>query len=346
MFHIEIMFVLGCIAALVVVLSIVLMFLMIRRVLEQKNEEKMRGFMTNHSSEFFNYLMKGEPLSEEMIPTSVWKIRAIEEVFNRYLKSIHSEEMQSRITQFVELHMLSYYRRRLRSRKWSHRMNTLHYIHDFKIGALLEDVEKMLRSSKQYSKEEYFQMIKVLMVLSDSNALKYLQEKQVEYTQLEYRKLLFEISEEKIANLLPSFDQLSPELQLSVIDVIGMRKLEPFLPFLEEKIKSDDREIRLAILKAMTHFSYIPNFQQYLYFVESDYWEERMLMARLFVQVNRSEAEPFLRQLIQDPSWWVRSQAARSLISLKNGSKLLESIISYSEDRYAIDMAREVLRKV
>ena len=51
-------------------------------------------------------------------------------------------------------------------------------------------------------------------------------------------------------------------------------------------------------------------------------------------------AEPLL-QLLSDPSWFVRSQAAQSILHYPNGQAVLEHAAVHAEDRYARDMAAE-----
>lgn len=342
----DIRYVVVFILILVGVLFLIFTYLIVKRLIEDSKERKKKHYIKKYRNELFQYLLNNDRLSRNLIPTTSWKIDSIEEMLNCYVKNIKSESIISRISEYAELHLTAYYRKCLKSRRWSIRMNALYYIVEFQIQSLVHDIEAMLQNEKKYSRDERFQMYRALIKLSDSNINHLFFTENTTFSEYEYRKLLIELSEEQIHELLTSEKELPYELMIGVIDIIGLKKLEQFTPFLEERLQDDDLEVRIQVLKAFNEFTMIYNIENLLPFIDSDHWQERMLIARLLEKMEREEAERYLLELMKDSSWWVRSQAARTLLSFKDGKKTLGMLIKNSDDRFAADMAEEVLKKV
>lgn len=126
---------------------------------------------------------------------------------------------------------------------------------------------------------------------------------------------------------------------------MGLKRDIEYLPHLEVQLKQEDVEIRIRSLRAIYEIGVIINPETYLPFVKSPIWEERLMIAKLFQLLPLSYTLPHLQILLEDESWWVRSQAARTMMNDKNGRESLEEYIENSSDRYAIDMAYEALGK-
>lgn len=343
----ELKYLISLIFAISAVLTFLIIYLTASRLLERKNERRKEWYFRKFKDEIYNYLLAGEKLSRHLIPICKWKIEAMEHVFLQYIKTAQNEEMLMRITNYAEIYLLDYYRKLLCHRKWSIRINTLYCINEFQLTALAEDVESLLYKKKNYTKEEYFEIYK-LLVKKQRNCEQmvcYFAKIGDIFSEFEYRRLLMEMTEQQIEGLLFALHKLPYSLQLSIFDVIGIRKLESCIPALEQHLQAKDIEMRLRVLKAMSQFPHLSNLDQYYRFAESQHWQERLMFAKLTQHFNEKEAIAFLLRLIKDPSWWVRQQAAKSLQMLQSGYQMLESIIKENEDPFAADMAKEILRK-
>jgi len=70
-----------------------------------------------------------------------------------------------------------------------------------------------------------------------------------------------------------------------------------------------------------------------------------MLAARLAGVMKSEETIDQLVELLQDSSWWVRSQAGQSITMFPQGKKILEDVMNSSNDSFARDMAWEWINK-
>lgn len=114
---------------------------------------------------------------------------------------------------------------------------------------------------------------------------------------------------------------------------------------MESCLHNDDAEIRIRTLKAIFEIGIITDLDKYLPFITSQIWEERLMMAKLLGALPISITSSYLQELLEDENWWVRTQAAKSIGRNKDGKIVLQSYINSSNDRYAIEMANQVLGK-
>ena len=161
----------------------------------------------------------------------------------------------------------------------------------------------------------------------------------------DYKKLLIELDDESLKKLVHQFNEWNSSFQYGLITVIGKKIDVSALAFLEGKLNSDDPEVRIRTLKAINKIGAITNLEMYLSFVDSSIWEERLMVARLFRNISFEKALPYLKKLIQDESWWVRSEAAQTINQSRYGKEALKEIIENSSDPFAIDMAREYFKR-
>lgn len=69
------------------------------------------------------------------------------------------------------------------------------------------------------------------------------------------------------------------------------------------------------------------------------------MFTKILLHIPEHLSRPYLETLIEDEVWLVRKQAATSLAKIKNGTISLNKIIQSSNDPYAVDAAKESLRK-
>lgn len=159
-----------------------------------------------------------------------------------------------------------------------------------------------------------------------------------------YRSILLRLKPEMFEEFIRPFYYCREELQLAILDVISMKKEVDYLVFLESIFEKYDGEIKLRALKAISSIGYVRNIEEYLFLTKSKKWQERMMVAKLLGSYEEQHLY-LLITLLHDSSWWVRSQAAESIINFKKGRAILLEIIKHSKDTFAQDMAREWLNK-
>jgi hypothetical protein len=297
-------------------------------------------------SVWYRFLIEGEDLWKQLIPANKFEQKAVEEMLINYANNIVDATVLQKIESFVETYLRDDYRNRLKSKKWSIRINTLYRIFDFRMYSLMDDCIEMLNAKKSYSEEEYFLIYKILS-FHHHNELFISHMINPKYTigEMEYKKLLFHADKQTLQQFILKYEDLPKSLKHTLIDIIGLKYGVDYILFLEDKLEDNDVEVRIRVLKAIGQIGFIRNMELYLPFIESDYWEERLMAAKLLGNVPISTAQQYLEELLQDSTWWVRSQAAKTLRGSKFGKEILESFIHSSDDRYAVDMAREVLGK-
>ncbi|MEG0261144.1 MAG: HEAT repeat domain-containing protein, partial [Lysinibacillus sp.] len=223
--------------------------------------------------------------------------------------------------------------------------STLYKMRDYQMSFLLPNVEEMLQKPKSLDIDEYVIILKILSVYNRDLFLAHLFEPKLPLGEFEYIKLIHQLDESYFDMLLEQFDELPINLSIAFIVVIGYQAKSDSkdIMFLEELLSSSNSELRVRALKSLTKIGAFHDFGKYKEFVQSEVWEERLMFAKMLVNVQEPIARPYLEKLIEDDTWWVRKQAATTLSNIKNGAQSLEHIIKFSNDRYAVDMAKELL---
>jgi len=75
-------------------------------------------------------------------------------------------------------------------------------------------------------------------------------------------------------------------------------------------------------------------------------WEVRAQAAKALGRLNATEAAEPLADALRDASFWVRQNAAAALMSMDTvGRAVLEGIAAASDDRFAVDAAAQHLQR-
>lgn len=231
----------------------------------------------------------------------------------------------------------------LKNRKWSIKINALSRISDFQLEQLLKECKRL--KDNKLSHEEYFLLLLIYSKMDATYFNTIIQSTNATFSENEYKRLLLELDLENLHGLIDHFSQLSSRFQYALIDVLGTKGDVDSLSFLEEHLGNDDDEIRIRVLKAINKIGIVLNWEKYFEFTESGLWEERLMVTKLFRNAPFELVLPFLKKLLKDESWWVRSEAARIIYDSKHGEDILKEIISVSTDQFAIDMATEYLNR-
>ncbi|WP_308636235.1 HEAT repeat domain-containing protein [Paenibacillus silvisoli] len=330
--------------SLLVLASLMLVYISFMKAKEQRLKAFMKRYTTEKAPMMYAYLTEGIR-TRALLPISRASFQATEQLLSDFLLNIQGEDVMARAKQFAEARFTRTYRKQLRSRKWSIRMNALYHASLFGMESLLDDM-LWLRSDPRCTPEEYVQICKILIQVRHPDAIAAVLGMPASVADFDYRQLIAMMSDEQLATLLDYFDRLPDVLQYCLIDMISIMNKYGHLDFLERHLfntEYEHKELRIKLLKAIAQLGYTEQPERYVPFAESESWEERAQAAKLFGALKRPELVAPLSRLVQDSAWWVRYQAAQALLGMKEGKQVLKHIAEFDDDRFARDMAKDTL---
>ncbi|WHY78832.1 hypothetical protein QNH20_06795 [Neobacillus sp. WH10] len=325
------------------ILVILLVYLTIRKAIDIKRREKIEKYKEIYNPLIFQLLTEGS-YSRALTPESPLQQKAIEELLSRYANVLEGEEESKRLTEFASMHLTEYYRKQLKSKKWSTRMNTLYHIDDFNMISLLDDVYGLTKKNR-LSHEELVHILRILALFQFQPLFQMLTNNYQYLSEYDYRHILIRIEKQQFDQFVLHFYKAELPLQKAVLEVISIKRERSYLPFIENSIHSNTGEVKLRSLKALAEIGYVKNINPYLDLLYSTKWEERMIAAKLIGSLKVEKAMPGLIELLHDQSWWVRYQAGQSICQFANGKDILRKVLETSNDVFAKDMAWEWLHK-
>lgn len=317
-------------------------YLIRKRIKEVARQSKKKNYVLKKQADWHQYLVNNSYFSHTLIPKKEYEIQGVEEIFLAYVHNFNDSSVQEKIKHFCNEYLSTRYQYLLKSKSLSNRLIALYRIADFRINSLLEDCKKL--ESHNLTNEERFQILRIY-ALFDSNIFieKLLASKGL--SDYELKKLLLNSDDWIIEELIKQHSNLDLNKQYSLIDTIGLKRNIDFLPYLESLLDHEDVELRIRCLKAIYEIGIVKDINRYIPFVHSPNWEERLMAGKLFMYAPLTLTRPYIEKLLHDHSWWVRNQAAKTIRNAKGGKEILENIILIDNDRYAVDIAKEVLNK-
>ncbi|WP_036835870.1 HEAT repeat domain-containing protein [Pontibacillus litoralis] len=318
--------------------------------ISMKYKKKLRK--TNRQETYMESVQQGwydfffgehREVPDVLIPTNKEEIQVVEYIFLTYLNKFSNEGIREKVQHFANAYLHAHYAKQLKSVKWSIRMNALFRIFDFHIDRLKDECVKL--ENKKLSTEEWFQLFKIYAIFDVSGFLSKLANYPNSFSEHEYRKLINNVPLDSFVILFTHFKELPRACQLSIIDIVGLKRHSDHVPFLEEQIQSEDSEIRIRSLKAVYEIGWMIDLETYKPFVQSPIWEERLMVSKLFSRLPIEQTYPYMKKLLEDESWWVRSETAHSIARVKNGEDKLLEFLQTSNDSYALEMVQEILQK-
>ena len=138
------------------------LYLLIIKVVNRKKAQEKQSWIDKHQDEIEQYLLHGDINKITFIPKKSYQFSAIEDFFSDYLSNFKVDKVDNPIKKFVEHFLIEEYRKRLRSREWSVRMNTLYFLDLFQLEKMENDLLRRLKSPDLTNEEEY--QIYILLV--------------------------------------------------------------------------------------------------------------------------------------------------------------------------------------
>ncbi|MFP7295640.1 HEAT repeat domain-containing protein [Neobacillus niacini] len=339
----EILFLARIAVALISLLFLLLVYLMIRKMWEIKKRKEIDSYKDKINPFFFSIIVEGEFSRALGFGTSI-KLKAIEELLSRYVKILEGEEERKRLSDLASLYLQDYYRKLLKNRRWSRRMNALYHIEDFHMTVLKEDVIQLI-TKKTLSKRENVQVLRILASFQTNGFPDLLKNHEHYLNEYDYRSILMRLNQGLFEQFVLQFHKSSNSLQLAILDVISLKKANIYRAFTESVFTAYKGEVRIRALKALAEIGDMQDVEPCLEMMYSPEWQERMVAAKLIGSIKEERGIPRLIELLHDHSWWVRSQAGQSISQFPNGKSILQSVLARSKDAFARDMAWDWLHK-
>lgn len=336
-----------CTIFLLTIVFFILCYLIIQRRLEERMDRQIQHYIKETEEQWYNFLLYGREMNGlKQVKFTKYVREAIDKIFVSYVTTVSNAEVKENISKYAALNLQMHYKKMLTSKDWAIRVNVLRRATMFDLQFLAPIIEANLKQNKIQTMDEYLLALQII-AKSDTNLfIAHLYSPRLNMSEYEYKVVLSHIDETYTKQFIENFDELPMNMKLSLLDYLGMTSStdENFLRFFESQLTSEYKEIRIRALKAISAFGMVTSFNHYRHFLKSSEWEERLMLAKVLRLIDGQEASRILEQLICDSHWNVRKQAALTLKSLKNGRVKLQSIVDKNEDRFAAEIAREVLR--
>lgn len=316
-------------------------YLVLKKIIRQRKEKRLEEVYMNTLTPFVDYVADPENSDFHSLLESLKEREVIlERLLNHYI-SVTKDSASSPILQRLSKRYLSKkYRNQLTSSSWSTRMNTLHYIEDFKVSGLADNLLQRLQQTKQWTAEAQ-QLCRALAALNDERVLEEM-ERFSDLPTRHYVDVLMRFNEEATQHSLQKgLSQGNASFMQAALIYIGQKSVSSFLPQVEQMLKSEKNELRIQALKTIQRLEYISDPQVLAVFFSSENWVERMLVARISGVLRLSRYQRELNMLLGDSVWWVRYAAAEAFTNFNNGDLILTHLSEEHEDRYARDMANQ-----
>ncbi len=331
-------------AALLFVLVSLFIYLVIRKIILNGRHRKTDELTEKYRQPFYDYLLKGNESRLLLPDRDKRKTEALVQLLMQCAVLFRGDDSLNRIRAYAERYLSSRDREQLGRRSWNRRMQALHRIERFDMRAMEPTLLEMAKR-RRTSEEERTILLKLLARWASSSAIDLIAATGTTLPDFQRRLILSQMEPDTFSAFIHRWNDLPSSWQHTAIDTIGIRRAVEHRAMLDELAVSDDGEIRIRSLKALCQLGYAPPSPRYLVHAESADWQERLMAAKLYGVIRSREHGAALASLIGDPNWFVRSQAAQSLLVYEEGARSLRKIAAASEDRFAREMAKEWLER-
>jgi hypothetical protein len=292
------------------------------------------------------YLLQGGRISKTLLPNdNRLKFVALELLLFHFSGFLSSVEVHDRIRSYAEATFAIQYRKWLKSRGWGRRMNVLFHIEQFGLRLFEKDLLLLLESNRGVIPAETELIYRILAGFGSEGFIPLLLREKTHLSDLACRNIFARIPEQQLPLFIDLFPSLTPQLQYALIDVIGIRRREMYVDFLESLLSEQEAELRIRALKALSEMPMLLPKDYYLNHAAADHWQERVMAAKLLGAIRISRFLPSLETMLSDRSWWVRQQAGQSILNFREGRRILTRVKNESPDRFAREVAAEALEK-
>lgn len=342
--------------SLIAGLLLLFLYLLFNKLATNRRTRRMDEFIgtfsdQGESSEIMQFLQTGF-VSRQLISGSALRREAIQDLLLQRLLATKSQAEERRILEFADQQYATAYRKALKSRRWSTRMNALFGIERFRMIALAPDLKELLNASR-CTDNERFCIYRTFAVFGlNDEVVSYMMRDASSYSDKQSMHLLLPFTDEALEELVSDFRRLPLRIQCCLVDVLRMRnaRSNAVLDLLEDRLFAEDAELRIRCLHAIANFGYMSpqTVERFMARIEqetADSPSERLMQAKLMGSIREERYMPHLERLMGDSDHLVRQQAGESLSRYKSGLDALRRISLTNPDRFAADMASETLER-
>ena len=336
---------------LLLALLSIYVYLIGRKAWDRRVTARKERWLEERMPELEELLFAGRDV-RSLIPTAQYQYEALENIFSDFLANYRFEGEADPLGAFINRYFVPYYRRRLGDRRWSVRMNALYFIDLFGIQSMKDDLLGHL-SRKGCSPEERFQIF-LLLAKFEHEGLMELLKKAKELPAFLLNELAGRlVNQDNVDSFVDEFGTFADSWKGAILEVVRDRHLrsDKLQLLLEELIVSDSRELRVKALKTLASLGYLSSIERFVEWMEgrleSEPWSrpqasgERLMAARLMGQIRDDRFLPYLKGLVGDNVYGVRSEAAKSIRQYRGGMDILRSLAESHEDPFARSISRE-----
>ncbi|MGJ7034134.1 HEAT repeat domain-containing protein [Anoxybacillus eryuanensis] len=331
---------------IVMTLSLILLTIFLYLIVRKRKDYRWKQEVETYKQLYEPILFRHLAYGDEQItpPSSSAQHVAMMELLDHFLRVLANGHVKQRATALAETYFSNYLRQQLYHRRLGRRMNALFYIEDFGLRSLLHELEKMYEQ-KHVTMMEKRQLLKMFALFRHPHVYEYMKTNDESFTQFDYRLILSRMDDKMFAKVVDHFFDWNEKIQYALIDMIGIMQKIAHVSFLRTLLQHEQSEYRIRALKALAEMAFPLETEQLDVHLRSQIWQERLMALRLCARVRKEELIEQIKELIKDPMFSVRSQAAEALLRMPNGLAMLEQIAQTSDDRYARDMALEWLER-
>lgn len=334
-------------------------FLVIRKWSSNRRRELTQRWTTRMEqpeSPLEQYLRE-EIRSRMIVPRRKWQYTALENyLFHRAILSGMPTELE-RISRLVAELYSEVYRKSLRDRNWTVRMNALALIGLFQLKGIEKNVLDLVFNRKTGDAEKWI-AIRVLALLRYPDIVDVMVTEDAKHeadyiSEHMYRSVLIVMPVDLLEGLIARSGEARESLRLNLIDVLRIRNIrsERVLAWFEKLLADPTEECRIRAMKALANFGYMTEEAESSFLEASKEWRSyswplRLMTARLMAEVRNPDFVPILEQMMGDQAYLVRIEAGRSILKYADGAAKLRQIASFHPDRFAREAAEEMLERV
>ncbi|QSS99590.1 HEAT repeat domain-containing protein [Pontibacillus sp. ALD_SL1] len=329
--------------ALALVLMGFLMFLLLQKRRNIRYERRKKSYKEKLKPVVQQVVLSGEEGHSRLIQNEQIVYEVLAELLEELTATLKDPFVKMRVNSFAQWTMKDYYTRLLHHRRFSLRMNALYQIEDFKVQSFQEMLWHRYKNKTYRNIAEHYQLVRTLSALGSQELIYDLLGTHERYPKFLYKEVLRRLPKVDTEGFIEQCDTLPLSFQQAVVEWIGETRDYSRISFLEERLESDSFELRISLLKVLETFGYVSRHDAVLALATSDYFQERMMVARIAKVTEKERYKFVLVNLLSDSNWFVRQAAGGALTVYQDGDMILAHVYETSEDPYARDMAYQWL---
>lgn len=298
------------IVGLCAVLTVFTVYMIVERTLEDRRKRLERAYLIRNRVGWYEYIRSDGMPKDVLIPKNEAEVNAVEELFRALVHNVKGEGMEKRISEFANRHLAKGYRKKLQGRNWGERINTLYRIHDFGMDSLADECRKLAKRTN--SSEEHFLLLLIELKFNPVAFLDRNSDKLNAISANDAKELFFGMPDEVFREAVVRMETLDRKVQLSIVDVIGMKLELSYIPLLEKFLSHTDSEMRIRVLKAYNSLTVLPSLSVLNSSAESGIWQERYQVARLLSLLPKKDFLLIAKKLENDKEFLIQEKVSSS----------------------------------